>query len=249
LITIYANGFIIGQGEFRDVKEAKNKQFLEDLKRGEVPDELNALCMKEWPGAGDVAVSLIDKSAETFVPPKPKFSFASSQGQSLGAGAAAAAGASAAASAQAFAGATPQRLQVDPSQPTTTLQLVLGGRKVKETANQSATVLQLYQHFMRYEFAIPPVQTTPRPSSARPTSMRGLPLRITAWGFALGALDGRHSCAQLSLVLCCLLCRLCCSSCRCSSRAPFPHCCLFPTRAVCLVCLASSSLPVSLRSR
>ena len=154
LITIYANGFIIGQGEFRDVKEAKNKQFLEDLKRGEVPDELNALCMKEWPGAGDVAVSLIDKSAETFVPPKPKFSFASSQGQSLGAGAAAAAGASAAASAQAFAGATPQRLQVDPSQPTTTLQLVLGGRKVKETANQSATVLQLYQHFMRYELSL-----------------------------------------------------------------------------------------------
>jgi len=145
-ITLYANGFIIGNGEFRDVKEPKNKQFLEDLKRGEVPDELNALCSKEWPGANDVAVSLVNKTTETYVPPKPKFSFASSQGQSLSSGgSAAAAGAGAA---QAFAGATPQRLQVDASQPTTTLQLVLGGRKVRETANQSATVLELYQHFM-----------------------------------------------------------------------------------------------------
>jgi len=149
VITVYANGFIFGSaGEFRDLKDPKNKQFLEDLKKGEVPEEFNAICAKEWPGqnGGDVAVSLVDKSKETYTPPKPKFDFAKSQGQSLAAAAAGPSGA--AASAAAFTDATPQRLVVDASQPTTTLQLVFAGKKVKETANQSATVMQLYQHFI-----------------------------------------------------------------------------------------------------
>lgn len=112
----------------------------------EVPDELDEICRKEWgPNVADVGIQLIDKSAETFTPPKPKFDFAKSQGQSLGGAGAAA---SAAASAQSFADAAPRRLEVDASQPTTTLQLVMGGKKVRETANQDATVMQLYQHFM-----------------------------------------------------------------------------------------------------
>ena len=153
VITVYANGFIFGSsGEFRDLKDPKNKQFLEDLKRGEVPEEFNAICAKEWPEqkGGEVAVSLVDKSKETYTPPKPKFDFAKSQGQSLGAAPAAAGAGGAAASAAAFADAAPARLVVDASQPTTTLQLVMAGRKVKETANQSATVMQLYQHFSSY---------------------------------------------------------------------------------------------------
>lgn len=93
----------------------------------------------------DVGISLVDKSAEAFTPPKPKFDFAKSQGQSLGGAGVAA---SAAASAQSFADAAPRRLEVDASQPTTTLQLVMGGKKVRETANQDTTVMQLYQHFM-----------------------------------------------------------------------------------------------------
>ena len=112
----------------------------------EVPDELEAICRKEWGNPADVSVSLVDKTSETYTPPKPKFDFAKSQGQSLGG---AGASSSAAASALSFAGAVPKRLEVDVSQPTTTLQLVMGGKRVKETANQSATVMQLYQHFMR----------------------------------------------------------------------------------------------------
>jgi len=111
----------------------------------EVPEELEEICRKEWPNMQDVGISLVDKSAEAFTPPKPKFDFAKSQGQSLGGAGAAA---SAAASAQSFADAAPRRLEVDASQPTTTLQLVMGGKKVRETANQDTTVMQLYQHFM-----------------------------------------------------------------------------------------------------
>lgn len=114
-----------------------------------MPDELEAICRKEWGNPENVSVSLVDKTSETYTPPKPKFDFAKSQGQALGG--AGAASSSAAASAQSFAGAVPKRLEVDASQPTTTLQLVMGGKRVKETANQSATVMQLYQHFMRSE--------------------------------------------------------------------------------------------------
>lgn len=33
-VTIYSNGFIVGNSEFRDIKDPKNLQFLNDLKRG-----------------------------------------------------------------------------------------------------------------------------------------------------------------------------------------------------------------------
>lgn len=34
LLTLYANGFIIGNGEFRDTKDPKNQRMLADLKKG-----------------------------------------------------------------------------------------------------------------------------------------------------------------------------------------------------------------------
>jgi hypothetical protein len=179
LITLYSNGFIIGNGEFRDHKDPKNKAVLDDLKKGEVPDELDAICRKvrhciyailgdrwsrscglfsllsprfvacgvvqEWGDNIDaVRVNLVDKTSEAYTPPPAKFDFAKSQGQSLGA-----TSSSAAASAASFADATPKRLVVDAAQPTTSLQLVLADRKrVKETANQTATVMEVYQHVM-----------------------------------------------------------------------------------------------------
>lgn len=148
LLTLYSNGFIIGNGEFRDTKDPKNQKLLADLKKGEVPDELEEICRKEWGNPENVSVNLVDKSSETYTPPKAKFDFSKSQGQSLGSSAAASSAAGAAAAAQSFAEASPRRLEVDASQPTTTLQLVMGGKKIKETANQSTTVMQLYQHFM-----------------------------------------------------------------------------------------------------
>lgn len=33
-MTIYSNGFIVGNSEFRDIKDPKNLQFLNDLKKG-----------------------------------------------------------------------------------------------------------------------------------------------------------------------------------------------------------------------
>lgn len=145
LITLYANGFIIGSqdNEFRDIKDPKNKKFMDVLRQGEVPEELEPICLKEWGARAEtVSVNLVDRSTETFTPPKPKFDFATSKGQSLG-------GASSSSSGTSFAHATATKVNVDASQPTTKLQIVLSDRKkVNETFNQSHTVLQLYQHIM-----------------------------------------------------------------------------------------------------
>jgi hypothetical protein len=145
-ICLYKNGFIIGDGEFRDVSDAKNKAFLQALQGGDVPPELERELRQQWgPAVDRVGVSLKDKSQETYTPPPPKFNFATSQGQSLG-GSAAAAAASAVTS---FAAATAREAVVDAASPTTVVQVVLANRqRVKVTLNAAATTLQLHEHVM-----------------------------------------------------------------------------------------------------
>ena len=66
MITLYSNGFILGNGEFRDTKDPKNQKTLDELKKGEVPEELEKSFPKEW-GKGDaVRVQLVDKSTEAY---------------------------------------------------------------------------------------------------------------------------------------------------------------------------------------
>jgi len=143
VITLYANGFQIGQGAFRDVKEAQNAQFLKDLKEGYVPAELEDEVRREWgPAADSVRLNLVDKSRETFVPPKPKFDFSTSVGQSLGGPATAGAGASA------FRSASAREYKASGEGKNTTLQIVAGPAKHRVAFNENATVLELYQHVM-----------------------------------------------------------------------------------------------------
>ena len=145
LITVYANGFVVGNGEFRDAKDARNAAFIAALKAGEVPPELEAVCRKEWGDQPDaeVRVNLIDKSSQTFAPPKPKFSFAESKGQQLSS----ASSAPNASSAVALSRLPPQPYAAHSSSPTTVLQLVTADRrKLRETFNEDTPVSVLYQH-------------------------------------------------------------------------------------------------------
>jgi len=143
IITLYRNGFQIGQQPFRDIADKANAKFLADLMSGQVPAELEKMCRQEWGNSVDqVGVQLVDKTKEDFVPPKPKFDFNQSQGQAIGSEGKAPSGA-------AFSHARAAKVTVDTSLPTTILQLVLHPRnRVKETFNQDMTVLQLYQHIM-----------------------------------------------------------------------------------------------------
>lgn len=48
MITLYANGFTVGNGEFRDISDEKNKLFIEEMKNGDVPKEIDEMCRKEF---------------------------------------------------------------------------------------------------------------------------------------------------------------------------------------------------------
>jgi len=146
LITLYSNGFIIGNGEFREVaNNPRNQQFLAQLKQQEVPDELEAICKKEWGNDIEaVRVNLVDKSSETYTPPKPKFDFAQSKGQSIASGSN-----NNSDSKSNFSTAKPTLLVLNNANPSTIIQIQLADRKkLKETINQDATVMQLYSHIM-----------------------------------------------------------------------------------------------------
>ena len=152
-ITIYANGFIIGNGQqtgFRDSRDAGNSAFIASLRRGEVPAELEEICRREWGTQADtVSVNLVDKHTETYTPPKPKFSFADSKGQQLSSAAATGgAGEQQTASTQRLSRQPPKRAAAaDGASPSTTLQIVTADRKKhRETLSEQTTVAELYAH-------------------------------------------------------------------------------------------------------
>jgi len=149
IITLYKNGFRIGEGEFRDSKSPENQRFVQSLKNGDVPSELEAEVKKEWGNIDAVGVHLVDKSSEIYVPsknaPPPKFDFSKSKGHSMtnlnsSQGQSATTG---------FGSAKSRTYTVDESQPTTEVSITLHSRtRVKQRFNQSATVLQLYEHII-----------------------------------------------------------------------------------------------------
>jgi len=137
-ITLYRNGFIVGQGAFRDLAVPANQTILAALKKGEVPREIEA-DLAAGSDERDVGVTLVNHSTEDYVPPKAKFDFKTSQGQSLGGGDTA--------PAASFAGAAAREIVLKPGEPTGVIMLVLHPReRVKITVNESTTVLDVYQH-------------------------------------------------------------------------------------------------------
>jgi len=131
IITLYKNGFKVGDGEFRDKKDPENAKFIKELQRGFVPPELEAIARKEWGSISAVKIQLVDKTSEDYVPPKPKFTFKASEGQSLGSSSFAAATTTAAAS---FASASPKEYKAKGDEKTTTLQIQLADRKKSKSS-------------------------------------------------------------------------------------------------------------------
>jgi len=159
LITLYSNGFILGNAEFRDAKDPRNASFLASLREGEVPSELEADCRREWGADADaVRVTLVDKSSEAFVPPKAKFNFAASKGQAL----TISSSSTSSTHYTAFSSILPRRVTIDSTLPTTQLQLVLIDRsKTRETFNAESTVGDVFAH----------VASLPSSSGARPIEL------------------------------------------------------------------------------
>jgi len=78
-ITVYQNGFVVDDGEFREYDTPENKEFMSELNKGYVPKELREKYNKP------VGVALEDRRKEKFIPPPPPAYVAySGAGMSLG---------------------------------------------------------------------------------------------------------------------------------------------------------------------
>ncbi|XP_038606488.1 NSFL1 cofactor p47 [Tachyglossus aculeatus] len=162
VLKLWKGGFSLDQGQLRGYQDPANAQFLESIRRGEVPAELRRLAR-----GGQVNLDMEDHRDEDFVKPKGSFRAFTGQGQKLGstapqvlgaepagwgaseppapsaapaAAAAAAASSSSSSSAPAPAPAAPSPA-LDESQPTTNVQVRLAdGRRLVHRFNHSHRV-------------------------------------------------------------------------------------------------------------
>jgi len=141
-ITMYRNGFLLGDNDFRPINKPENQGFLRALHNREMPPELERdIIARHGLTVEEASVAIVDKSSEDYTPPPQPFDFSSSKGQSLSDG-----NESLDAAAN-FANLTPKAYEVNPSEPTITVQLVLLPRqRVRVQFNTSATVGDVYRH-------------------------------------------------------------------------------------------------------
>lgn len=77
-ITFYKNGFIVNDGPLRDYNDPDNNEFLNDISRGVVPQELERLAVR----GRHFETHLIDKKGEDYIAPKKPITF-EGEGHSL----------------------------------------------------------------------------------------------------------------------------------------------------------------------
>ncbi|XP_011170841.1 NSFL1 cofactor p47 isoform X2 [Solenopsis invicta] len=155
ILKLWKDGFTINDSEIRSYEEAENRDFLDAIKRGEIPAEIR----QQVQGA-EVRLDMEDHRHESYVPPKTKVKAFSGKGHMLGSPSPATVGMTvptdpadqAANEAQAK-----KELDIDTSQPTTTLQIRLAdGSVVKAQFNLSHTVADLRRYIitMRPQYAL-----------------------------------------------------------------------------------------------
>lgn len=68
-LSLYKNGFIVDNGEFRNKNEPANKKFMEEIEKGYIPNEL----VKK--GITDLGIEMDDHRDENYEPPKEEKKF------------------------------------------------------------------------------------------------------------------------------------------------------------------------------
>ncbi|XP_028050365.1 NSFL1 cofactor p47 isoform X2 [Monomorium pharaonis] len=155
ILKLWKDGFTINDSEIRSYDEAENRDFLDAIKRGEIPAEIR----QQVQGA-EVRLDMEDHRHETYVPSKTKVKVFAGKGHMLGSPSPATVGMTiptdpadqAANEAQAK-----KELDLDTSKPTTTLQIRLAdGSVVKAQFNLSHTVADLRRYIitMRPQYAL-----------------------------------------------------------------------------------------------
>ncbi|KAF6284635.1 NSFL1 cofactor [Rhinolophus ferrumequinum] len=129
VLKLWKSGFSLDNGELRSYQDPSNAQFLESIRRGEVPAELRRLAH-----GGQVNLDMEDHRDEDFVKPKGAFKAFTGEGQKLGSTAPQVLNTSSAAQQAENEAKASSSISIDESQPTTNIQIRLadGGRLVQK---------------------------------------------------------------------------------------------------------------------
>ena len=144
---MWQNGFSIDDGELREYTDPSSQRFLDSLTKGKIPDEL----LRSARG-GEVHVDMEDRRTEDYkAPPKPKVKAFSGSGNRLGSvvpeiatGTTATSAVDVPTSASISKPPAEVKLEIDETQPTTTIQIRLAdGSRLVTKANHSNTIAQI----------------------------------------------------------------------------------------------------------
>jgi len=138
-ITFWRNGFSVDDGPLRKYEDPANKEFLDSINKGVVPQEMAA---NAQPGTR-FGTNLVDNRQQEYVPPpKPKMVAFSGSGNMLGSSTTPSAAAPPAAAPTTQASpAKPPSFSIDESQPQTSIQLRLAdGTRMVAKFNLTQTV-------------------------------------------------------------------------------------------------------------
>ncbi|KAH8741144.1 hypothetical protein FG386_001271 [Cryptosporidium ryanae] len=137
-ITLYKNGFILDEGEFRDISIPENQEFVNDIRKSVAPEELRKRSLSN----GTVHIALDDRSSEVYVPPKKAMEVFSGSGNSLS---------QVKGSGYDVNINSDFNFSIDNSKPTTNIQLRFhNGQKKVVTLNHTNTIGDLHCIFMEY---------------------------------------------------------------------------------------------------
>ncbi|KAL5467327.1 hypothetical protein EMCRGX_G031540 [Ephydatia muelleri] len=147
VLYVWSNGFSIDEGPLRNGQSVEDKLFMQSVSKGEIPDEL----LRSANGA-QVELNIEDKRNEEYVWRPPKIVAFSGAGHKLGSitPEVTSASGSGAQGKSAVSSCEPVVVEVDPSLPTTILQIRLAdGTKLQSKFNHSHTVRDIYNFVNR----------------------------------------------------------------------------------------------------
>ncbi|XP_075419986.1 NSFL1 cofactor p47 isoform X2 [Tenrec ecaudatus] len=129
VLKLWKSGFSLDNGELRSYQDPANAQFLESIRRGEVPGELRRLAH-----GGQVNLDMEDHRDEDFVKPKGAFKAFTGEGQKLGSTAPQVLNTSSPAQQAENEAKASSSVSIDEAEPTTNIQIRLadGGRLVQK---------------------------------------------------------------------------------------------------------------------
>ncbi|XP_030745948.1 NSFL1 cofactor p47 isoform X2 [Sitophilus oryzae] len=139
-LRLWQNGFSIDDGALREYGDPSNKDFLDSIRRGEIPQELRQ-------GNTEIHLAMEDHRMEQYQKPKTKVKPFQGQGYTLGSPAPAVVGACTNEDKSANEARAKEILKMDATRPTTSLQIRLAdGSRLVGQFNQDHTIAQIRQY-------------------------------------------------------------------------------------------------------